>query len=219
MNNQLTLSEEIFSLAVGETDGSIAHTSDTAFKVALASAVLIDLSLHERIDIDLEGIFLGNTELTLYPDLDMALTMIAKVEEKKSVAYWVEQLIQMNDELIDILLNALFRRGILKIEDKQVLWVFSARRYPLINNREVIEVKQRVRNLILSDDLPDVRDMSIVSVLFYSGTIDMVFDEEEIIKYYKRIEMIAKMDLIGQQINETVKSMTSPRQWLSKINK
>lgn len=219
MNDQLTLSEEIFSLAIGETDGSISHTNDMAFKVALSSAVLIDLSLHERIDIDLEGIFLGDSTLTQYPDLDLALLMIAQEGSKKSVRYWVEKLIQKNIVLTDILLNALIRRGILKIQDKQVLWVFSSRRYPLINNKEVIEVKQRVRNLIMSDDIPDVRDMSIVSVLFYSGTIDMVLDEEEIVKYYERILMIAKMDLIGQRISETVKSMTNPRQWLSKVNK
>lgn len=215
--NPMTIAEEIYSLAVGETSGSLSHTHDVSFKVALAGAVLINLAIKERIDTDLEGVFLGTGELTMKNDMDLALIEIIKEDEKRPVKYWIEYLIKKNDVLNDMLLNSLIQQGILKIENKQILWVFSSRRYPLMNNRKVTEVKARIRDLIFSDELPDVRDLSIVSVLFYSGTLDMVLSEDEITSHFERIEMIAKMDLIGQEINKSILTMTRPRHWFNRI--
>lgn len=213
MNNQLTIPEEIFSLAVHETGGEISHTNDRAFKVALISALLVNLALEEKIEVDLEGVTLVDAKLTGKHDLDMALCKIVIEPKKRSVRHWIEELLEAESALEDMLLSSLVNKGVLKLENKKVLWVFSSRRYPLIDNKEVVEIRQRVRNLIFSDEIPDPYDVAIISILFYSGIIEIVLDEDEIMGKFKRIQSIAQMDLVGQKIHETIQLLGGIKRW------
>ena len=39
------------------------------------------------------------------------------------------------------------------------MWVFHERRYPIIDNKAVQEVKLRIMGVLFSDEIPDVRDI------------------------------------------------------------
>jgi len=88
----------------------------------------------------------------------------------------------------------------LKEVEKKILWVFSKRRYPVVDNNEEKEVKTRIRDTILSDEIPDPRDIVLISLVRTCGLMDEIFSPEEIEIANSRIAQIAKMDLIGQAV-------------------
>ena len=204
MNSFLTIPEELYLLAVNETHGDITPTGYKSFKVALSGAILMNLALEHRIDTDLEKLMIDKTETVGDDVLDIAFNDIQLDGTDHSIKYWINKLTDKADSFKNMILNSLIKKGVLKIEDKKVLWVFSARRYPVIDNAEVKEVKERVRELIFSEEIPDVQDIVIVSMLFYSGMLDLLLSDEEIDSHIDRIEQIAKMDLIGQSINAAI---------------
>jgi len=82
-----------------------------------------------------------------------------------------------------------------------VLLGFTSRTYPIMTgDREITEVKARIRELVRGSGLPELRDMVIVSVAWYGGLFGFLFPEEEIAARQKRIEELARMDMIGQTI-------------------
>ncbi len=204
MENFLTVPEELYLLAVSETQGNIQATNYKSFKVALSGAILMDLAKENRIDTDLEKIIIDKTEPTGNEVLDIAFNELQLHNTGQSIKYWIEKLTEKSDGYKNMILNSLIRKGVLKIEDKKVLWVFSSRKYPLVGNSEIQEVKSRIRALVFSDDIPDIQDIILVSMLFYSGMLDLVLTDEEIDKHIDRIEQIAKMDLIGQSISAAI---------------
>ncbi len=218
MNNFLTVPEELYLLAVSETQGNIQPTNYKSFKVALSGAILMDLAKENHIDTDLEKIIIDKKEPTGNEVLDIVFNELQLHNTGQSIKYWIERLTEKSDGYKNMILNSLIRKGVLKIEDKKVLWVFSSRNYPVIDDSEVKEVKSRIHGLILSDDIPDVQDIIIVSMLFYSGMLDLVLTDEEIDQYIDRIEQIAKMDLIGQSISSAIEE-TMLSMMISEIGK
>ncbi len=213
MENFLSIPEEFYLLAVSETKGNIQHTNYRPFKVALSGSILMDLALEHRIDTDLEKIIIDRKEPTGNEVLDIAFNEILLAHAGQEVRYWIDRLTERSDTYKSLILNSLIRKGVLKIENKKVLWAFTSRKYPVIDNSEIKEVKMRVRDLIMSEEIPDVRDIVIVSMLFYSGMLHLALDNEEMDERMDRIEQIARMDLIGQSISSAIEDYMVSYLW------
>ena len=65
----------------------------------------------------------------------------------------------------------LIERGILRQHEGRILWVFETRRYPLIDGKELQEVKKRIADLLLSDEIPDPRDIVIIALAQACGLL------------------------------------------------
>ena len=87
----LTISEEILLLMLDDETGwlSVALPGHR-IRAAISGAVLMDLALADRIDTDLEHLFLVNPEPAGEPALDHALERIRGDEERRPVDHWVD---------------------------------------------------------------------------------------------------------------------------------
>ena len=88
------------------------------------------------------------------------------------------------------------------------LWVFARRRYPVRDDKEEKEVKTRIREVILSDSIPDSRDVVLISLIKGCYLVDEIFSHKEIDAVKGRLEQIAGMDLIGQTLSGIIESVT-----------
>jgi golgi phosphoprotein 3 len=202
MENFLTIPEEILLLSVNESGGEIPN--DKRFETIIAASILMDLALHNRLDSDLEKLIRVSDEKTSDTVLDQALEMIFENTQKEDPAYWISQIAVRSREFIEYLVASLTLKQVLKVEDQKLFWFFSKRKYPPMKDKEIKEVKLRVRDLVFSNDIPDVRDMVIVSLLHYGELHSLVFSDSELKQYKERIENLAKMDLIGQAISKSL---------------
>ena len=205
MNNHLIIPEELFLLSIDHTGGNVTKMQTKAFQFALSSSILMELALLGKIDTDTDGLIIVNTEPIGSEVLDMALNGMQLHAGVQNMNYWLNKLNERYETFVYALLNGLIRKNMLKIEHQKVLWVFSKLMYPIVGKEEVKDVKVRVRELIFSEELPELHDMAVVSLLYYSGLSYFIFSQSETDSKRDRIEMIAKMDLLGQHVGERLK--------------
>lgn len=85
--------------------------------------------------------------------------------------------------------------------------MFHTRRYPIIDDREQREVKARLRELVLSNEIPDPRDVVLVCLVEAAGLWDLLLTEAEQDKAADRIAQLRKMDLVGQAMTQVVRDI------------
>ena len=209
MDHLLTIPEELFLLTVNDNTGRRAFMKSKKFDLLLAAAILMDLALHHRIDTDLEGVIPDQPEPTGHPLLDLVLTQIRQSHELQKINWWLVKIAEKSTLYREILVAELLAKGLIRIEHERVFLGFASNKYPiLIHDREVIEVKTRVKSLIFSNELPDFRDVVIISLAWYGGLLDLILTEEEIQQYQTRIDQLARMDLIGQAVSKSLHELT-----------
>ena len=200
MNPPLALVEEIVLLSLDDATGAHLPLMPQAIGYGLAGAVLADLEMAGRIATRTKCVEVLNAAPTGNPLLDPWLQKITASEKCHSIAYW---LLTLSDEKRDIekaALDHLIERGILKRQDKKILWVIGLRRYPTVHNEERIEVRTRLSRLIQSEELPTHFDATLISLLRGCYLIAEVFGSELLEGRSARIATIADADPVGREV-------------------
>ncbi len=200
----LTFAEELLLLALDDKKGVIKPLPCHSIRFALTGAILMDLALADRIDTDLDSLIVVNAEPVGNQLLDDVLKRLEKADTPKNTEYWLNDIAWNIEDLQEKTLQQLVDKGILKVEDRKVLWVFARRRYPLIDDREVKEVHARLRELILNQDIPDPRDAVLISLVLACNLFNEIFSEDELEKVMPWITKLAKLDLIGREVNQSI---------------
>ncbi|MCC7272686.1 MAG: GPP34 family phosphoprotein [Alphaproteobacteria bacterium] len=203
----LTFVEEILLLMLDDQDGRLVDLPRSAMNGVVAGAVLMDLAMHDRIDSDLQELRVVDKTPTGDPLLDGALARLATSPAGRNSGAWVEELARDADDLREQALARLVSRGILRKEEGRFLWVFHTRRYPVIDDREQREVKARLRELVLGTEIPDPRDVVLVTLVEAAGLWDLLLTEAEQDKAAERIAQLRKMDLVGQAMTQVVRDI------------
>ncbi len=203
----LTFAEELLLIALDDEKGIIIDLPVLSLEYSLAGAILMELALKNRIDSDLEKLMLIDDSPTGDEVFDKVIDIIRQFPESKSAKHWIIEITRQFENLPHLILEKLINKGILRKEEHKILWVFRKRRYPMINDTEEKEVKTRIRELILSDEIPDPRDVVLISLIKSCGLIDEIFSKDEQQQTLSRIEQIAKMDLIGLALSNAVQEI------------
>ena len=197
----LRFAEEILLLTLRDDDGKFVPA--TSMQHALAGAVLMDLAMENRIDTDPENLILIDATPMGDSLLDPTLAKIA-AGEQRDARYWVEQTARQADEIREEALARLVDRGILERHENRFLWVFRSRRYPMIDGTVEREVKLRIMGVLLSDEIPDPRDVVIICLAEACGILRHLLSRRELESVQDRVDQIRKLDLIGQAMSQSI---------------
>ena len=151
---KLRFAEEITLLMLHDEDGEFVPVPGWSMQCAFVGAVLMDLALENRIDTDLKRLVLIDPTPLGDSLLDPVLARIAQATETHDARYWVDNLADGAEEIRETALARLVERGILRREEDRFLWVFSSRRYPLIDGEAEREVKLRIMEVLFGDEIP-----------------------------------------------------------------
>ena len=199
----LRFAEEIVLLSLRDDDGKFVPVPVMSMQHAMAAAVLMDLALENRIDTDPENLILVDSTPVGDSLLDPTLEKIA-AGDQRDARYWVEQTAREADTIRDEALARLVERGILEQHEERFLWVFRSRRYPVIDGTEEREVKLRILGVLLSDEIPDPRDIVIICLADACGILRQLLPKRELESVRDRIEQVRKLDLIGQAMSQAI---------------
>lgn len=201
---KLTLAEELILLILDDDTGKIVTESLIGINYALAGSILMDLALRSKIDTDLENLIVVDPTPTGVDSLDEFLDKINSSEETDSTSHWVSLFSFYGPDIQKNALDMLVDRGILKQEEKKVLWVFGTRRYPVIDHKEEQEVKHRIIHLLLSEDIPTPHDVVLMCLVDTCNLLPNFLSYKEIEHHRTRIDQIKHLDLIGQEVSKSI---------------
>ena len=196
--------EEIVLLQLDDTHGRFVDLPLSAGNVVLAGAALMELALRNQIDTDLERLIVVDPTPTGDDILDDALARLAAAPAELSTGAAIERISNNAGKYQEQALEHLKTKGILREADGRFLWVFHTRRYPVIDDREQREVKTRLRQLLLTDEIPDPRDVALICLIDACHLLGLVLTPDEIRKTADRVEQLSRLDLIGQAVMHAV---------------
>ncbi len=200
----LSIPEEIFLLVLDDEKGTPVDVPEIQLDCAIAGAVLMDLALRERVDTSLDELFVVSTEPTGDAVLDEVLVEICNSKENHAAAQWVQMLSHRSGDFRKRLAEGLVEKGIVELVEEKLLWVFGSRRYPMIDGIEEREVRRRIVNVLLSDDIPDPRDIVILALADTCGVLNRILSSQQLKSAEPRLRQVEKMDLIGQAVTRTI---------------
>ena len=202
--------EEIVLLLLRDDDGRFVNVSNWSLDYATAGAVLMDLAMENRIDTDLDSLFLIDATPTGDSLLDPTLAEIAaqaETGEKRDARFWVTSAARSSPAIREEALSRLVEEGILEHQDDRFLWVFRSRRYPSVDGKAEREVKLRIMDVLFSDGIPSPRDVVIICLADACGIFKELLTRQEVATVSARIEQVRKLDLIGQAMSRAIQDI------------
>ncbi|MFQ5822601.1 MAG: GPP34 family phosphoprotein [bacterium] len=200
----ISLAEELLLLSWHDEKGTVLSSASMSLQYGLSGAVLMELSLMGRLHIDKKNLVVVDATPTGDDILDEALTIIKHSKRKRNAQYWVSKLSREIKNLKERLLNRLIHKGILKKEEHRILWVFPSQRYPTEDAKVEQEVRDGIRAIILDGKTPEPRMAVLISLVNACNLVGEIFSREERKVARKRVKEIAKSNLIGMAVSDTV---------------
>ncbi|HEV8681060.1 MAG TPA: GPP34 family phosphoprotein [Stellaceae bacterium] len=196
--------EEIVLLQLDDAQGRFVDLPLSAAEIVLAGAALMELALANRVDTDPEQFIVVDTKPTGDDILDDVLARLAEAGAELSTASALELITLNAGGYQERAVQRLVAKGILREENGRFLWVFHTRRYPIVDDREQREVRARLRQVLLTEEIPDPRDIVLICLIDACDLLGLVLDPDEIAGTKARVEALGRLDLIGQAVTKAV---------------
>ena len=206
----LRFAGELLLLLLNEDAGVLAFVPEADLHHALAGAVLMDLALENRLDADLDRLVVVDPTPLGDDLLDPALARVAESEETHDAGYWVHRIAEGGDGIRAEALARLVEAGVLQSAEEGAMLpspkVARARRYPTVDGEaEQQEVRLRIMGVLFGDDIPSPRDVVIICLADACGVFERVLSKAECDEARERIDLVRRMDLIGQAVTRAVR--------------
>lgn len=207
----LSFAEEIYLLALDDVSGKMSTYSDeVSLSYALIGATLCELSFLGKVDTDIDHLYVLDKTPVGNKVLDSILTILATNKSNMPISYWLKVLLSNANETEELVLSELTHKGVLRKVDEKILWVFNTRRYPLIDNKDITNVEERIRQLVLRDgEIPDPRDTVLVSLIYACNLFPSILSPKEVKRTENRIKMLAKLDSVGREVVDMIEEIKS----------
>lgn len=200
----LTVPEEFLLLTIKDEEGGFVDIPREAVSAGFIGAAIMELALQNRIDSDLDRIWVVDKTPTGEKAVDLVLEKISAPNFSLEAAKLIDQLVIYGNEVRELALDRLCERKILTKSEGRILWFLKARRYPVTDGKEIREVKLRLLEVLLRDELPDPRDVCLMSLAETCGIIRQIVPASELKRASERLSQLAKMDLIGQNVTRYI---------------
>ena len=219
----MTFAEEVLLLLLDDDTGYFVPIPEWKMSCTLAGAVLMELALSNRIDTDLESLTVVDASPMGDDICDPVLEEIAAHPSKETTQFWVERIARRAETISDRAFERLGEKGILDFHTGG-FWSLSREvsrsgRYPLADGEEKTEIKSRITRVLLTDEIPDPRDIAIIGLFHTCDGVRTLLEPDEYEAAEQRIELISGLDLIGRSITAAVRGSYRPPESLRAVRR
>lgn len=132
------------------------------------------------------------------------LADMARRPDLTTVRHWIEEIFHRRQDLEGAALASLIASGILRHEKSKLLWIIDVERFPVVNGRHQEGVKERLRHAILGDEIPDTRDIMLVSIAEPCGLLPYLLTEAELAARRQRIRTLCNLETISRKVTAAI---------------
>jgi golgi phosphoprotein 3 len=205
----LYLHEELMLMVLRDREGTMASSS--TFSYAAGGAVLAELMLQKRIEVELDKkkkfARVCDPRPVGDPLLDACLARLATAKRRAQLATWVSRFAGTR-KLKHLVAGQLVRRGILRVDQDKVLGIFRRTIYPELDPRPERLLNARLERAILGADQDvDTRTAVLISLAASADLLQLVIDKKQLKRRRERIALISNGDLTGQATREAIEAM------------
>ena len=197
------LPEQLLLLALNEK-GSVVSSASLALGFGLAGAVLLELTLRGSLRAVDGKLVVVDATPTGDDILDQALRRIQASKRDRPPRVWVDKLSRSIKDLKSRLLERLVDAGVLRCEERRILWLFRADRYPACAQQVESDIRRQLRSIVIDGLEPDQEAAVLLSLVGACGLVREVFARDERKQATRRIQQIAESEPIGKAVSDSV---------------
>ena len=210
----LTLSEELYLLALHEEKGRVPASLAMPLHYGLGGAILAELILQGRVGLDDErrAVVVNNRMFGEDDLLNEGLERIQASGRHHKAPYWVRIFSDYIKKLEKRLAYRLVDRGVLRKENKRLLGVVPYESFPAQDASARYWIKQHLRSVTLGGEAPDAQTAALLSLARACDLLGQIFTRDELKMARRKIAGLAAADGIGEaerQVIEIVEAATA----------
>ncbi len=202
----LNLVDQLTLLALDDEKGSFVADS-FSFGYGLAGAIILELSLQEKIEIREKKIELKSYKKCNDILLDHFMDEIQNSKKKRDIQTWVEIIGEQISYIQEETVNKLINDGILTKKEEKILWVFSNDKYPTLNAKPENELRKRLNNILLNDRSLELKESMLISLIDMCSLNKEVFGKEGAKQYEKKIKAIIENAKLSSEVGKAVQEI------------
>ena len=206
----MILPEEIVLRTLDDASGAALGRTGMAAGLALAGAVLMELSLVGRVDTDGHRLVLPSGPATGEPVLDDSLRLLALETPADSRAALM-LLLREADSRRAAVLDRLVRAGLLRRDRGGFLRLFGERYPKVVGRAETDEVRGRLRALAMGDDIPEPRDALLLGLVRSAGLVRLLFSAEELDQVRGRLDLLIGLEALNRSLGAVITDIHARR--------
>ena len=198
----MNLAEELLLLALEDGSGRVSSAASASLGFGLAGAVLMELTLRERLGMTEGRIVVVDPSPTGDGVLDPALQEIRSSRKPRSAQHWVSKLGGQSPK--DRVTDQLLERGVLKRQDDRILWIIPYTRYLAEDSSPELELRTHLRGIVLNGRAPDARSAALLSLVKSCNLVEEVFGHADRKRLRARLDEISEEERIDSAVSESV---------------
>lgn len=204
----LFLHEELMLLTLRDREGTV--FGGTNYPFAIGGAVLSELLLSGRIAVThgdrKDTVRLENRTAMGDPLLDEWLDVMARAKRERTLQDWIGRIASTSDLKHRVALQ-LSRRGILRVAEDKVLWIFSRKIYPEVDSGPEDRLRARVEEALFEEGEVDGRTAVLVALAAQADILEPVFGRDRVKEAKGRLERIVAGELTAHATQKAIEAM------------
>lgn len=203
---KFTMCEKLLILSLDDDLGTVEPSVKGVLRYILSAAILAELALAGKIrcgeaNQPTDGRLIVVNSLPTGNDiLDAALSTLGAEEKPRKLARWIEALGQK--QTVRQVATRLEERGVLRIEEKRLLWLNPYNIYPQRDATAKYLIKRRLRALTLAGGKVTPADIALLSLLKSSRLLKLIFTRDERRAASKIIDALGQKEMISVEVTQ-----------------
>lgn len=183
-------------------------TSQTFIQYGIAGAILLDLTLAERISIVDKKLFLKPGKALSSPMLDDVSTMISQSSNPRKVSYWVGKLATRYDRYKWQILEGLEGKRILRIERRKFLGLIPYRQSVFTETYTRASLVRQLKNEILSGRAAD-GELGALAGMVKACSMERVLstDRDELKRLRQQLKVMVSENPVSDVVAQTIRQV------------
>ncbi|MFC2152604.1 GPP34 family phosphoprotein [Bacteroidota bacterium] len=205
---ELQLFEKFILVALDQKKGKFLIDS-LSLNYGLAGSILLELSELNKIIIKNKRIVTSDKKLTNNLIIDTCIKLINSTRKDRKPRYWIYKIGNKSSKFRKIILKDLYDKRIIRIDKKEFLWgLITIKRYPVINPKEVNEIKSKLKRIVLENEKSDIEAILLLSLMASCKLTRILFaTKKEHRAAGKRIKELTNNIEISEAVSQTLREI------------
>jgi hypothetical protein len=199
-----SLAQELLLLALDDEKGAVGLSASATLDVGLAGALLLDLSMADRVSVFGAQLEVVDAVPTGDEALDAALAQIAGAGRRRKPQAWVQTLSRGVRKRV---LAQLLAQGLVRSEKRRLLGAVRRVRHPERDGSVEEELRSRLRAVVLDGVEPDQRTVALLAVIAAADLQPLFLSRQESRAAKERLRALASGDRLAKGVADAVASM------------
>ena len=201
----LILAEQTLLIALDNEKGR--DITQWGSDAGLAGALLLDLARLELLTTDEDKIVAVDGAQPGHQVVRDAYATIRESSKRRNAEGWVQRLPRELKPLRQRLARGLVQRGILSEEHSKRLGVLPTTRFPTIDSAPERELRERLRNVLVTGRDPTENEALLLGLLEPLGLIDSLVTKDQRRAARKRAKAVAEQGLAGTAVRDAIRAV------------